>query len=175
MTIYLLLPLLAVVGLFQSTLIPRLAVWGVFPDLPLLLVASWGLLHGSRQGLLWGFLAGIIVDIFSGAPFGAATVSLMVVGFLAGLGENVVFRNLLLVLLAIFLATVVYDLLFLFVVQVSASPLYSTGHTIEWLGGLVRVIGPSAILNALLGLPILGAMRVLDRRFKRQDAGLAGL
>lgn len=175
MTIYLLLPLLALVGLFQSTLIPHLTVWGVFPDLPLLLVVSWGLLHGSRQGLWWGFLAGVVVDIFSGAPFGAATVSLMVVGFLAGLGENVVFRNVFLILLAIFLATVVYDLLFLLVVQISASPPNPTGHTVEWWGSLVRVVGPSAVLNALLGLPILGTMRLLDRRFRRQNAGLAGL
>lgn len=175
MTVYLLVPFLVVVGLLQSTLIPRFAIWGVFPDLPLLLVVSWGLLRGSRQGLLWGFVAGLVVDLFSGAPFGAATVPLMVVGFMAGLGENVVFRNLLLLLLTIFLATVVYDLFFLFMVQISASPLPGTGHAVEWSGGLVRVIGPSAILNAVLGLLILGAMRALAPSLRRQDAGLAGL
>ncbi|MBN1135893.1 MAG: rod shape-determining protein MreD [Anaerolineae bacterium] len=182
MTIYLLVPFFAIVGLLQATLIPRLTIWGVFPDIPLLLVVSWGLLRGSRQGLLWGFVAGIVVDLFSGAPFGAATVPLMAVGFMAGLGENLLFRNVLLLLLAIFLATVVYDLLFLFVVQISASPLQaaplkgiSEGSRVEWSGSLVRVIGPSAIVNTVVGLMILGAMRTLDRRFRHQDAGLAGL
>jgi len=175
MTVYLLVPLLAIVGLLQATLVSRVAIWGVFPDLPLLLVVSWGLLHGSRQGLLWGFVAGIVVDLFSGAPFGAATVPLMAVGFAAGLAENVVFRNVLLLLLTIFMATVVYDLLFLFMVQISASAIQGTGHKVEWSGSLVRVIGASAILNTLLGSLILGAMRALDRRFRRQDAGLAGL
>jgi len=175
MTIYLLVPLLAVVGLLQATVVSRVTIWGVFPDLPLLLVVSWGLLRGSRQGLLWGFVAGIIVDLFSGAPFGAATVSLMVVGFVAGLGENLVFRNLLLLLLTAFLATLVYDLLFLFMVQILASPLPGTVQTVEWSGSLVRVIGPSAVVNALLGLLILGVMRAMDRRFRRQDTGLAGL
>lgn len=175
MTIYLVVPLLAIVGLLQATLVSRVSIWGVFPDLPLLLVVSWGLLRGSRQGLLWGFVAGIIVDLFSGAPFGAATVPLMAVGFIAGLGENLVFRNLLLLLLTILLATVVYDLLFLFMVQILPSSLPGTGHRVEWSASLVRVIGPSAILNAFLGLLILGSMRALDRRFRRQDAGLAGL
>jgi len=63
MTIYLVCPLLAVVGLLQATLVSRVAIWGVFPDLPLLVVVSWGLLRGSRQGLLWGFVAGIMVDL----------------------------------------------------------------------------------------------------------------
>jgi rod shape-determining protein MreD len=175
MTIYLLVPLLAIVGLLQATVVSRVTIWGVFPDLPLLLVVSWGLLRGSRQGLLWGFVAGIVVDLFSGAPFGAATVPLMAVGFLAGLGENLVFRNLPLLLLTVFLATVVYDLLFLLMVQILASPLPGTVHTVEWSADLVRVIGPSAVLNALLGLLILGVMRLLNRRFGRQDAGLAGL
>jgi rod shape-determining protein MreD len=172
MTIYLVVPLLAIVGLLQATLVSRVAIWGVFPDLPLLVVVSWGLLRGSRQGLLWGFVAGIMVDLFSGAPFGAATVPLMAVGWMAGLGENVVFRNLLLLMLTMFLATVVYDLLFLFMVQISGSPLQGTGHRVEWSGGLVRVIGASAILNALLGLVMLGGMRALDRRFRREEVGL---
>ncbi len=134
MTIYLVIPLLAIVGLLQATFVSRVAIWGVFPDLPLLIVVSWGLLRGSRQGLLWGFVAGIIVDLFSGAPFGAATVPLMVVGFMAGLGETVVFRNVFLLLLAMFLATVVYDLLFLFMVQISGDLLQETGRRVEWSG-----------------------------------------
>jgi hypothetical protein len=88
------------------------------------------------------------------------------------LGENVVFRNVLLLLLTMFLATVVYDLLFLFMVQISGSPLQGTGHRVEWSASLVRVIGPSAILNALLGLVILSGMRALGRRFRPEEVGL---
>jgi rod shape-determining protein MreD len=175
MTIYLVIPLLALVGLIQATFVPRLAVWGVFPDLPLVLVVSWGLLRGPRQGLLWGFVAGIIVDLFSGAPFGAATVPLMAVGFIAGLGQTIVFRNFLLPPLAMFWATVVYDLMFLFIVQISGDLPQGTGHIVEWSGSLVRVIGASAVLNALLAFVIPGGMRVLDRRFRHQDVGMAGL
>jgi len=175
MSIYLVIPLLAAAGLAQATLVARVAIWGVFPDLPLLLVVSWGLLRGSRQGLLWGFVAGIFVDVFSGAPFGAATLPLMAVGFLAGLGETVVFRNVLLLMLAMFLATVVYDVLFLLMVQMSGGPAREAGRSVEWSGSLVRVIGPSAVLNALLAVAVSGGMRLADRRFRSAEAGRVGL
>ena len=42
-----------------------------------------------------------------------------------------------------FLATIVYDLLFLLIVQISGSP-------VAWLDSLVRIILPSAVLNAVL-------------------------
>jgi len=165
MTIYLVIPLLAVICLLQATVVPRLVIWGIFPDLPLLVVGNWSLLRGSREGLVWGFVAGLMVDLFSGAPFGAATASLMAVGFLAGFGEASVFRNPFLPPVAIFLATVVYDLLFLLVVQVS-------GNTVEWLPSLFRVIAPSALLNALLTPLVLGVMRMLYSHLKRDEVGL---
>ena len=165
MTIYLVIPLLAVIGLLQATVMPRLAIWGIFLDLPLLIVVSWSLLRGSREGLVWGFVAGLMVDLFSGAPFGAATASLMAVGFLAGFGEAAVFRNPFLPPGVMFLATMVYDLLFLLVVRIS-------GDAVEWLSSLFRIIAPSALLNALLTPVILGVMRALYGRFKRDGVGL---
>jgi rod shape-determining protein MreD len=164
-TIYLVVPLLAFVGLLQATAVPRIAIRGVFPDLPLLVIVSWSLLRGSREGLVWGFVAGIMVDLLSGAPFGAATLPLMAVGFLSGLGAANVFRNALWPLVTVFLATIVYDLLFLLVVQVS-------GDRVEWLESLVRIILPCALLNALLTPLVLGGMRALYRRFKREEVGL---
>jgi len=141
---------------------PHLSVWGVFADLPLLLVLSWGLLRGSREGAVWGFVAGLFTDLFSGGPFGAATLSLMAAGALSGLGQHIVFRHYLLIpsLIAL-LGTVVYDLLFLLVLAI-------TGQTVMWLETLVRIILPSAALNACLIPLILGPMRLLHRRFGQE-------
>ncbi len=165
MSIYLVVPLLALVGLLQVTLVWRVSVWGVFPDLPLLVVVGWALLRGSREGLVWGFVAGIVVDLFSGAPFGAATLPLMAVGFLAGRGEVTVFRNALLPLVTVIVATVAYDLLFLAVVRVS-------GFRVEWVPSLFRLILPSALLNALAAPIVIGGMRWLYHRFRREEVGL---
>lgn len=154
---------MVVVGILQTTLVPHLAIWGVFVDLPLLVVVSWSLLRGPREGILWGFVAGLTVDLFSGAPFGASTLALIAVGALAGLGAAAVFRaHVALPLLAMFLATIVYDLLFLLIVRVSGDP-------VDWLESFYRIILPSAVLNAVLTPVVFVTMRWLHTRFGRED------
>jgi rod shape-determining protein MreD len=162
-TLYVVIPLLLLVAIVQTALVPYLSIWGIFTDLPLLFVVSWGLLQGRRQGLLWGFLAGMSIDILSGAPFGAATLSLALVGFLAGLGQATVFRyQALLPLLAVFLATILYNLVFLAIVGVLGQP-------VAWLDSLLRIVQPSAVLNALLIPLVFVPMRLVQRRFLKQE------
>jgi rod shape-determining protein MreD len=146
--------------------VPHLAIWGVFADLPLLVVVSWSLLRGAREGVIWGFVAGLVVDLLSGAPFGAATLSLIAVGFLSGLGQATVFRtHVALPLVAVFLATILYDLLFLLIVQIS-------GQAVSWLDSLFRVVLPSAVLNAVLTPIVFGVMRWLYTRLGREEMEL---
>jgi rod shape-determining protein MreD len=165
-TIYLVVPLLVVVAILQTTVVSHLTLWGVFADLPLLVVVGWSLLRGAREGVVWGFVGGLAVDLLSGAPFGAATLALTVVGFLSGLGEATVFRtHVALPLLTVFLATILYDLLFLLVVQIS-------GQTVIWWSSLFRIILPSAMLNALLTPIVFGVIRWLYARFGREEMEL---
>ncbi len=162
MTIYLVIPLMFAVTLLQAALMPYVSVWGVHADLPLLLVLSWGLLRGSREGAVWGFVAGVFTDLFSGGPFGAATLSLMAAGALGGLGQNVVYRHFLLMPpLVALLGTLVYDLLYL-------SILALTGGSVVWLETLAQLILPSAVLNACLMLLVLAPTRLLQRRFSQE-------
>jgi rod shape-determining protein MreD len=162
-SIYLVVPLLATVAILQSSIVSHFRIWGVFADLPLLVVVSWGLLRGPREGLVWGFIAGLTVDLFSGAPFGAATFGLMAVGFLSGLGQSTVFRSqVLLPLITVLLATIVYDMLFLLVVWIS-------GYPVTWLDSLFRLILPSAVLNTALTPVIFVIMRWLNTRFGREE------
>ena len=163
MTIYLVVPLLVATAILQSTLVSHFRIWGIFADLPLLVVVSWSLLRGPREGLIWGFIAGVAVDLFSGAPFGAATFGLMAAGFLSGLGQSTVFRSqLFLPLLAMLLATIVYDMLFLLVVSIS-------GYTVTWLDSLWHLILPSAVLNAVLTPVVFVIMRWLKTRLGREE------
>ncbi|MGD9049605.1 MAG: rod shape-determining protein MreD, partial [Anaerolineae bacterium] len=144
-------------------LVPSLAIWSVFANLPLLVVVSWGLLRGPQEGALWGFIAGLMVDLLSGAPFGAATVSLIVIGFLAGLGETTVFRaRIALPMIVMFLATIVYELLFLLIVRIS-------GQSVAWLDSVLRLVIPSAILNAVLTPVVFLTMSWLYARFGREE------
>jgi rod shape-determining protein MreD len=150
--------LLLIVAVIQTTIVPHLAVWGVFADLPVLVVVSWSLLHGAREGLLWGFVSGLAVDILSAAPFGAATLSLLVVGLIAGLGQATAFRtHFLMPLVTILLATIIFDSIYLLVLQVSGQP-------VAWLNTIFRLVLPSAALNMALTPVVYGIMRWLSIR-----------
>lgn len=160
MTIYLVVPLLVLVAILQTSLVPHLAVWGVFPDLPLLVVVGWSVLRGPREGILWGFVAGLTVDLLSGAPVGAATLALMITGALAGLGAATAVRaRLALPLVAVFVGTIVYDLVFLVVLRLS-------GQTVVWLGTLLRITLPSAAFNTILMPLVFWPVRRLHTRFR---------
>jgi rod shape-determining protein MreD len=162
-TLYVVIPLLLLVSILQTALIPYLSIWGIFADLPLLFVISWGLLEGKRQGLLWGIIAGMSIDILSGAPFGAATLSLGLVGFLVGLGQATVFRyHVALSLVAIFLATILYSIVFLSIVSI-------LGQSVDWLDSMLRIVQPSAVLNALLLPLVFFPLRLVHQRFMKQE------
>lgn len=162
---YLVLPLLLVLAVFQSSAAPQLAVWGVFPNLPLVFVLCLSLLWGVRSGLVWGFVAGVLLDLVSGSPFGAAALSLMAVSLISGWGQASVHRGHILVLLfAGLLATLVYGLVFLVVVR-------TAGNRVAWLDSLVRTILPTAALDALLVPIVYLILGRLHRRLGREAMG----
>lgn len=168
MTIYLVIPLLLALAILQATVVPHLTVLHVFADLPLVAVAGWGLMRGAREGVIWGFVGGVAVDLLSGAPFGAACLGLMAAGFLAGLGKrSAVGARLLLPLAVALLATLAYDLLFLVVVA-------AAGQHVAWWEALYRIILPSAVLNAALLLLLFPPLHSLYARLQAEDAPGAG-
>jgi len=67
---YYTLPLLLALALLQSTAMPYLKLFGVMPNLMLLTVVAWSLLRGPGEGVVWGFVGGIFLDLFSRAPLG---------------------------------------------------------------------------------------------------------
>ena len=163
MSAYLTLAILFVLSLLQSTLMPRITLLGVHPDLMLMAVTSWSLLRGSQEGMLWALVGGVMTDLFSGGPFGVTTLSLLVVGFLSGLGEKTVFRfDLLVPILVIPLATLAYD-------GVLLALLSMLGWPSQWGANFVQIILPSALVNTL-GMPLVYILlRTLDRRTSREE------
>ena len=85
MSPYLVIPLLTIVAIVQTTLLPMFLPGPVRPDLMLMLVVGWGVVHGNGQAALWGLGGGILLDLFSGAPFGLAALSLGAIGLIADL------------------------------------------------------------------------------------------
>jgi rod shape-determining protein MreD len=139
--------LLPILALLQVSLFPHLAVRGVVAGIVLIAVVDWGILRGVDEGMLWAFIGGVCLDVFSGWPFGTGTVSLVVVASLVSLGEGTFIRtHALLPLATVFAATVVYYLVALFI-------LVSTQHPVDAPEAIRDIVIPVAIFNAVLNIP----------------------
>jgi len=162
---YLVVPLLLIVALLQVTALPAFKVLGVKPELMLLTVLAWSLVRGVEEGLVWAFVGGGLLDLFSGGPFGASTLALLAASFIARLTEGAVTRTGFLMPMGMaLLGTLLYQALFLLVIQV-------TRGGVSWDDSLFRVTLPSLVINALLMPVIFYPLAWLERKTGRKEIG----
>ena len=132
----------------------------------LLVVLVWAVVRGMDEGLVWGFIGGLIIDLLSGGPLAATALALLAAVFLAGqswgqgLGSPVAH----LMLVAI-LGVVVYHLVLLIV-------LAWAGYTVDWGFALLRVVGPSTLLNVVLAPFVRQPLAWLDRETREERFAL---
>jgi rod shape-determining protein MreD len=151
------------VALCQSSVAPYFAVQNVKPDLMLVTVVSWTLFRGLPEGLLWAFIGGICLDLLSGGPLGAGVGCLLVISLLTSLGGSSMFRtHIALPLVSIVLATLLYYLLYMSLLQLLTYP-------VSWLPALVRTVPSAMFVNALAMLALYPLLRWLHRVTGRQE------
>lgn len=161
-------PLLTGVALLQDIVLARVSILGGRPDLVLLSVVAWATLRGSAEGIVWGFIGGLLLDLFSGGPMGGITLALLVVALLAGRQWG---RELGPTSLRVFLVTLglcfLYHVLLLLI-------LTGTGRSVDWVYGLARVAAPSAVLNGALAPLVHYLFSILDRRTRPEGLTFDG-
>lgn len=123
----------------------------------LLVVLIWTLLRGIDEGLIWAFVGGLVLDLLSGGPLASMAMALLAAAYVAGqsLVEGVGSQMVRLVILTV-LGAMVYHLVLLFILDWS-------GHTVDWAYALLRVAGPSVVVNAALAPLILPPLNWLER------------
>lgn len=157
LNLYLGLLILGGAALLQSTVLSSLDIWGVRPSPVLLLVVSWSIVRGGVEGIWWGFIGGLALDLLSGGPWGVSTLALMLVGLLAGLAEvNLSRSNVLFPTAMILGASLLYDLLCLILLSLA-------GWRMALLDTFLVVILPTAILNVLLSFVVFPLVLGLNR------------
>jgi len=75
---------LFVAAMLQVVIVSSLVVVGGAPDLLLVTVVALGLLRGSVAGAVFGFAAGLIVDLLTLETLGVTSLVLTLAGFWAG-------------------------------------------------------------------------------------------
>lgn len=153
--------LLIVLVLVQTSVVPQFAPFGARPDLLLIVVTAWSLLRGTEEGMLWALVAGVAMDVVSGAPFGMSTLPLLIISFGTGLTQRGMFRfDLVIPILIIPVATLIYQAIMVVWLKISGWP-------ITW-GEAANHLGLSGVLvNTLLMPAVYWLLRLISRRTER--------
>ena len=77
----------------QVAIFGHIRLGGVTPNILISVVSTYGFMKGRRYGIIIGFSAGLLLDIFSGGIFGMYALIYMYIGFLNGLFRKQLFGD----------------------------------------------------------------------------------
>ena len=92
-TVFLAIPLMAFLTVLHTAVWPHFPILGVVPSLPFLVALAWGLLRGVTEGMVWAFIAGFFMDLFTAAPAGGLALTYMIAVLVAVLINEVLPAN----------------------------------------------------------------------------------
>ena len=156
-SIYAAFPLMALLTVIQTAVLPRFPILEMMPIIPFLVALSWGLLRGINEGLIWGFMAGIFIDLFSIVPVGVSALA-----FMGGITAVLFIQRILpishFLLPALFaaLATLIYLIIYFALLAV-----FGLGNL-----SVATSLLPLILLHAALNLPIYWLMRYTYRAIR---------
>ncbi len=76
--------LILICFLLQSTVFQGIAFGGIVPNLLIILTSSFGFMRGEKEGMIIGFLCGLLCDICFGDVVGLQALILLYIGYLNG-------------------------------------------------------------------------------------------
>lgn len=171
--LYYLMPLLLfVAALVQATLLLRVQVANVKPDLVLILVIVGTLIYGGKNGIVWAFVGGLALDLFSGGPMGSSSLALIAAAVVASPGHRTLSRfNVIVPLAAIALGTLAYGATYIAVLTLvevivilpffSGLGLTPVHYGLGFLPTLQYVVLPAMAYNTLVVLALTPALNLV--------------
>ena len=129
--------------LLQTTVFGRMEFLAAKPNLLLILTVAIGFMQGKSEGLLTGFLCGILIDLFYGDMLGFYALLYMLAGYFSGRFAQIYFDEDVKIPLIL---TVVTDLILNSVVYVAG---FLLRGRIGFFGYLRGIILPEIVCTAL--------------------------
>lgn len=86
--------LIIIVGfLLQSTVFQTLSIRSITPNLMVIIVSSFGFMRGKKEGLAVGFFCGLLEDIFYGRLLGMHAMIYMYIGYVNGYFNHIFYGD----------------------------------------------------------------------------------
>ena len=157
-SIYAAIPLMLFLAVVQTAVLPFFPLFGLSPQLPFLVALSWALLRGMEEGVIWAFIGGLFIDLFSVAPLGVSSLSFMVgIAAVLWIQQAIPTSRFLLPILLSLLSTVISLLVYFIFLRAL--------NYIPGFAGLPAML-PLTLFHAVLILPVYWLAFVIDRRMR---------
>lgn len=85
--------LMTMASVFQTSFFPALTFAGVLPDVVLVSAIAVAYRTGPETGALYGFGAGLFLDLFLSTPMGTSALAFAIMGFAVGTLQRSVLRQ----------------------------------------------------------------------------------
>lgn len=152
--------LLILALLVQTSYLDEIAIKGIRPDLVLLLLVYISIVHGQIPGTIFGFLAGLLQDVYSPAPLGLNALCKSIIGFLVGYTRGGIIEESLLARgFIIFGATIFHDLVYFLI--------FSWKDLRDYFTLILRYTLPAAAYTTLVGVILFQIASFLSLRLGR--------
>lgn len=144
--LFLIIPISLLLAVIQSAFFARVTFLGHIPQLLVLVAISWVIVRNLYEGLLWGLIGGLFLDLYSAGTLGANSIAIMIaVGLASVLRELLPRGNYLIPALVGTLCAVAYIAVYAALAQLS-------GFTVAW--SFFQDLTSYMVLHALLMVPI---------------------
>lgn len=145
-TILTILPIFSL--LLETTVFSSYHLWGIMPDLVMIFVVFISILDGRRTGAVYGFLCGLLVDLYLARYIGINALSLALTGYITGLLRRMVYpEHLLAPLMAVATGTLINQMTTLGLMYFIGA---EVGFTVGYGLGILMQMG----FNMLLTIPL---------------------
>lgn len=166
MTFLISLPILTITAILQTTVVSQMPLLGGTADLMLIILTAWVLQRQVQTSWQWSVVGGLLIDYFSGFPFGVFTISYLLIN-----GAGLIFRRriwqftYLIHLLLTILGTLIIHGFSVIIILLQ-------GTALNFEQVLQHITLPSLLLNLLLSYPLYILMKDIADQFHPQTINI---
>ena len=149
--------------LLQCTVFSSQELAGIKPNLLSIITASFGFMRGSREGMLVGFVSGLLADIQFGDMIGFYALIYLLIGFINGLFQRLYFdEDIKLPLFLISISEFVYGIIVYFLT-------YLLRSDFNFLLYLNKIILPELIYTIVITLVLYPLILFINHKLEAEE------
>lgn len=156
--------LLLIIGfLLQSTLFSQFTIGGIEPNILIILVATVGFLVDNKNGLILGFFAGLLTDVFFGSIIGINALIFMYIGYMNGFFKKVLYSgDFKLPIGLIAISDILYGHLYYFVMFLIKGDFHYTYY-------LLSVILPEVVYTSVIACLLYPLLNIIFKKIEKYE------